>query len=119
MKKQENKVLLTDDLYKEITANQSDEIIKTRMQKLESLKALKDEIEILDDLMSEKKRIKNVIKITRINILKIKADKLKLSIELFKKRRLVNSLTKLFTKKEDTYVDSNILVKETEENKKR
>lgn len=116
MKKQENMVLLTDELYKEITTIQSDEIIKTRTQKLESLKALKDELEILNDLKSEKKRIRDVIKITRINIFKIKVDKLKLSVELFKHRRLINNLTRLFTKKKDSYVNSNILVNDAEEN---
>ena len=60
MQNQENYELLTSDLYKQISTNQSEEIVKTRSKKIEELNALKDELVVLEELIRDKKNLQKL-----------------------------------------------------------
>ena len=118
MRNEDNKQLLTPNLYMEITADKAEEISKLKDQKqsvIDTLKMLKKQLQLAKE---EKREIISRIRNLNVEIDKASGKKFVLSKELKKQKKLANKLNNEITK-EESYISVNKFYPENIEPKKR
>ena len=103
MKNKENEVLLTPNLYLEISTDKSNEIASLKQKKIDILNELKKQALELQRLEEAKENILKQINITETNIYNLKQNKYKLVLELGKQKRISKKLNKKILK-DDSYI---------------
>ena len=117
MKDNENKVLLTSNLYMQISADKNTEISNLKQKRatvIENLKFLKDELKAAKEA---KKEIKRRIRVLNEKILRSQEKKFVLTIDLKEQKKLANKLNNSIIK-DDSYINVNKFYPENEEKKR-
>ena len=105
MENKENKVLLTPELFSQISSDKTNKIV--------SLKALREDLkqdistttEELERLYQLKEQLESKIRITSANLSRLRGERFKTSREIGKQKRLSSKITRLATKDNEVYVD--------------
>lgn len=117
MKDNENKVLLTSNLYMQISADKNEEISNLKQERetvIANLKRLKDELKAAKEA---KKEIKRRIRVLNEKILRSQEKKFVLTIDLKEQKKLANKLNNSIIK-DDSYINVNKFYPENEEKKR-
>ena len=118
MKKEENKELLTKELYMQISNDKNVRIAEIKEQRLSKIQSIKSDLELLKSLQEKRKELNNRIKATRRLLKKSRDEKFRLTRELGKQKRLSNSLNDLMVQ-DEAYIESSYFYPENKPTKKR
>ena len=119
MKNNENKVELTKDLYNKMTNDKVSFIAQLKEERDSLIKTISEDKKTLKELKAEKKQIIKNIKVCKRAINKNSAEKFYLSEEEHVQQKFLNRIIKIFTKKEDKYINVDKFYTEEEISKKR
>jgi len=118
MKNKENEILLTPELYLEISNDKSSKIAALKQEKLDTLNKLKAQSLELKRLEEQSRAIAEQIQFAEININRLKQSKFILVIELARQKRFSKKLNKKISK-DNSYIRVGDYYTDTEKSKKR
>jgi len=106
-----NEVILTPELFKEIIASMSDDLIELKEQKNMYISRINSESENLAQLKTQYKEIKNNIKLSRRALSREKRSLKRIISSLNLKTGLFTEINTKFTSNEESYIDVKRYVK--------